>query len=1053
MKTKVRALSFCLAVLTVLTMIPNLAFSASTISGQLIYTSADEWAKPEIEKAFSAGIVPSRLFAADAKNPATREELCEIAVLLYEKVTKSEIEAANPNPFTDTKNVEILKAYNLGITSGTSAANFSPSDITNREQVATMFGRTIRLMFPYDDYSTEGAPVFLDQGYISSWALDHVKFMSKVGIIQGSNNYFMPKAITNDQIVSGYGTTKREEALAIAVRIYNKYINHTASDSADITSKENFAKSLIRTNIPKLSESEKFSQIDFDNRMFRPIYKPKLTLTAQDGYASDGTPNYSPSPYAPLVSSRGDKIESFKISLPSDVLSKTSSIIWQVSLVPFDGRPVDFGSPAPGGLLMNGKLSSSATSFSIDFGKVEEADNALRSPKTNRIIFKPRLSSKTIEMAGLTLPIAPINPNLISPINPNIIDPIIIDPDIINLPDIIVPKVLDASKLIPASPSEQKPVLQRTYYVRAYPADSFGNSIGDTGAGLPVIYGDPLPAKSDGTKKVYLPIYLYMLQHSGPRRIERGEFPDNFLDINDGIMLNNSSIKTYSVLPLGYPSNTQELKVQVSLIKYTGSADSNWNNTPGLVYERSIFPDDPEYLRLTDSDTQGIVIDFSKFIPPDDQLPEDKNIPYYVRVVSFIKGTQPGSVKALSSETVAISYGKHNPQSDVVFLEQIKIEPPIPKITKFSYTPIQLETTNWKYHYVVTKQPTYKEVFGSFMGSVMPDDGEALYPPYTVGTKLDFTPPPPQVKSWWEEALDAITGFFQDLASFVSKVVNWVSKAYADLKSGLIKFVASAFPAGWRGFIETALTAMVDYGLASIGIPPTLPNFDELSEMGIDYLATIAVEATGIPANELTEYGKEKLKDELAGGIKENVASSAKTASPNPMNWNFVKLDPEELYKPAYMTVELYNPHNIATPKGMLYCTVDTLLDLSLVETDQNVKTLYTFYGSPLIYLYKPVMGMKIPSIQPGEKLTVPIILEEMVGNSFYSGGPPVKKNDFSTMYALGEYNFSITISYELPPLSEEIARQKYTQNAIYSYSTLGNAISFTQMPNKSYNK
>ena len=48
MKTKVRALSFCLAVLTVLTMIPNLAFSASTISGQLIYTSADEWAKPEI---------------------------------------------------------------------------------------------------------------------------------------------------------------------------------------------------------------------------------------------------------------------------------------------------------------------------------------------------------------------------------------------------------------------------------------------------------------------------------------------------------------------------------------------------------------------------------------------------------------------------------------------------------------------------------------------------------------------------------------------------------------------------------------------------------------------------------------------------------------------------------------------------------------------------------------------------------------------------------------------------------------------------------------------
>ena len=98
-------------------------------------------------------------------------------------------------------------------------------------------------------------------------------------------------------------------------------------------------------------------------------------------------------------------------------------------------------------------------------------------------------------------------------------------------------------------------------------------------------------------------------------------------------------------------------------------------------------------------------------------------------------------------------------------------------------------------------------------------------------------------------------------------------------------------------------------------------------------------------------------------------------------------------------------------------------------------------------------MGMKIPSIQPGESLTVPIFLEEMVGNSFYSGGPTVKKGDYSTMYAMGEYNFNITINYELPPLSEEIIRQEYTQNAIYSYSTLGNSITFTQMPNQSYGK
>lgn len=1048
MKRKVRVLSFCLAVLTIFT-IPNFAYSAATISNQLIYTSASEWAKPEIEKAFNSGIVPSKLIASDAKKPATREELCEISVLLYEEVTGNEIEAASPNPFTDTKNAEILKAYNLGITSGTSATTFSPNDITNREQVATMFGRAIRLMYPIDDYSSEGAPVFLDQKDISSWALEHVNFMSKAGIILGSNNYFMPKAVTREHIISGYGTTKREEALAIAVRIYNKYKNTSVGSvtgSVDITNKEIFAKSLIRAMVPRVSQEERFSQIDFDSRIFRPIYKPKLILTAQNGYASDGTSNFSPSPYAPLISSRGDKIELFKISLPDDILSKTSQIIWQVSLVPFDGKPVDFGSPAPGGLLMSGKLPSSATSFSIDFGKVEEADNALRNPKTNKIIIKPRFSSKTADFVDLTLPGTTINTNIIKPINPNIIDPNIINPPI------IMPKILDVSKLLPAYPSEQKPVLQRTYYVRAYPADSFGNSIGDTGSGLPVIYGDPLPAKSDGTKKVYLPISLYIPLKPGEVTYV-GEFPNIFSDYDFSIMSSNSSVKTYSVLPLGYPSNTQELRVQVSLINYTGSADSNWNNTPGLVYEKSIFPDDPVFKGLTDSKTKGIEIDFSKFVPASDQLPEDKNIPYYIRVVSFINGTQPGSIKALSSETVTISYGKHNPQATNLFLEQIKINPPIPKVAEFTYTPIQWETANWKYHYVVTEQPTYKDVFGSFIAGALPNNGNDPYPLYPVGTKLDFTPKPPEDKSWWEEAWNAITGFFQDLASFITKIVNWVSKAYADLKSGLIKFVASAFPAGWRGFIETALTAMVDYGLASMGIPPTLPNFDELSSMGVDYLATLAMESAGIPANELTEYGKDKLIDELSGGLEKNITSSAKTASPNPMNWDFVKLDPGELYKPAYMTVELYNPHDIPTPKGMLYCTVDRLLDMSKNGTDPNVTTLFKAYGSPLIYLYKPVMGMKIPSIQPGESLTVPIFLEEMVGNSFYSGGPTVKKGDYSTMYAMGEYNFNITINYELPPLSEEIIRQEYTQNAIYSYSTLGNSITFTQMPNQSYGK
>ncbi len=63
--------------------------------------------------------------------PITREEFCELAVLLYEKVTETAAAPVSPNPFTDTTNSQILKAYALGITTGTSTTTFSPNTLIN----------------------------------------------------------------------------------------------------------------------------------------------------------------------------------------------------------------------------------------------------------------------------------------------------------------------------------------------------------------------------------------------------------------------------------------------------------------------------------------------------------------------------------------------------------------------------------------------------------------------------------------------------------------------------------------------------------------------------------------------------------------------------------------------------------------------------------------------------------------------------------------------------------------------------------------------------------
>lgn len=186
------------------------------------WSGASAWALGELEKAKEFGIIPEILKGADMAKPITREEFAELAVMLYEKVTGTMATPASPNPFKDTTNPQILKAFKLGITTGTSATTFAPKEFTNREQVAAMLSRTIRIMAPNGDFSTNGAPDFLDKKDISSWAMEHVLFMAKSNIIKGVNGKFMPKAVTTAQKATGYATTTREQAIAMSVRSYEQ---------------------------------------------------------------------------------------------------------------------------------------------------------------------------------------------------------------------------------------------------------------------------------------------------------------------------------------------------------------------------------------------------------------------------------------------------------------------------------------------------------------------------------------------------------------------------------------------------------------------------------------------------------------------------------------------------------------------------------------------------------------------------------------------------------------------------------------------------------------
>ncbi|NLV50334.1 MAG: S-layer homology domain-containing protein [Clostridiales bacterium] len=200
--------------------------NAYTIASGSFYSDASSWAEEELDEAGRLGLIPDILNGADMTKPITREEFAELAVLLYEKVMDTEAAPEYPNPFVDTANPQILKAFALGITTGTSVTTFEPNKLINREQCATMLFRTIKAISGDTDdlnYQVSNVPDFPDQKHISSWAVVGTKYMSQLGIIKGdTNGYFMPKAVTTQQEAEGYGTATREAAILMTVRTYNK---------------------------------------------------------------------------------------------------------------------------------------------------------------------------------------------------------------------------------------------------------------------------------------------------------------------------------------------------------------------------------------------------------------------------------------------------------------------------------------------------------------------------------------------------------------------------------------------------------------------------------------------------------------------------------------------------------------------------------------------------------------------------------------------------------------------------------------------------------------
>ncbi len=165
-----------------------------------------DWAVSQIEEAKQLGIITPRA-QMNYLAPLTREGYCELVVVMLERLLGYELPAPPINPFNDTANPSILKAYEFGVTAGLTQTTFGPTNNITREQVAAMTVRalqnaqfktgTILLEPPARDL------LFADRDQIESYALESMKYSTSnnifVGDQPGGTGYVFPKNFITSQ--------------------------------------------------------------------------------------------------------------------------------------------------------------------------------------------------------------------------------------------------------------------------------------------------------------------------------------------------------------------------------------------------------------------------------------------------------------------------------------------------------------------------------------------------------------------------------------------------------------------------------------------------------------------------------------------------------------------------------------------------------------------------------------------------------------------------------------------------------------------------------------
>lgn len=156
----------------------------------------------------------------------------------------------------------------------------------------------------------------------------------------------------------------------------------------------------------------------------------------------------------------------------------------------------------------------------------------------------------------------------------------------------------------------------------------------------------------------------------------------------------------------------------------------------------------------------------------------------------------------------------------------------------------------------VTKAHTLPSVAGAF-AALTTDTFAAMtvlqHPDFGGRTMVPgdfFCFPVPDSDGFFGALANSFTTLATGLIDGVAGLVNAVAALWEEIKAVVVNLVADAI--GFLGVdcdttCRAALTMGLNIGLAALGLPPSLPNFDQLSQQGLDYLIAETADQIGVP--------------------------------------------------------------------------------------------------------------------------------------------------------------------------------------------------------------